>query len=303
MTEPATVGEALSDRAFAAAWAAGRRTPELLTSNAARVAADLAWRRRGRGVQQLEANLRRAMTDAAPDQVRAMSRRAMRSYFRYWREVFALPSWSHRRILDSVVLQHFGPLDEGFSRGEGAVIALSHSANWDLAGAYSCLYGFPVSTVAERLRPESLFRRFVGYRERLGMEVVPLSGADNPMTAMVSAVRRGRLVCLLADRNMGAGGIEVEFLGETARVPAGAAMLARMTGAPLFAMNLVYLGPLLRMEFSDPIAARPGRDGLRQMMQDVADYLGAGIRRRPWDWHMLQPVFAADVEPDHGSSS
>ena len=94
-------------------------------------------------------------------------------------------------------------------------------ANWDLAGAWACLTGMPVTTVAERLRPESLYDRFVGYREQLGMEVIALTGGGNLLGTLRDALRRGRLVCLLADRDLTGSGVEVDLLGETARLPGG----------------------------------------------------------------------------------
>ncbi len=98
-------------------------------------------------------------------------------------------------------------------------------ANWDHAGAWASLTGMPVSTVAERLRPESLFDRFVSYREQLGMEVIALSGAGNPLMTLKKSLRDGRLVCLLADRDLTGRGLEVELLGEAARLPGGPAAL------------------------------------------------------------------------------
>ena len=74
------------------------------------------------------------------------------------------------------------------TQGRGAIIALPHMANWDLAGAWACLTGMPVSTVAERLRPEALFDRFVAYREALGMEVIALTGQGNPLSALRTSI-------------------------------------------------------------------------------------------------------------------
>jgi KDO2-lipid IV(A) lauroyltransferase len=169
-------------------------------------------------------------------------------------------------------------------------------ANWDHAGAWACLTGMPVSTVAERLRPSSLFDRFVSYREGLGMEVIALGGAEDPLLTLKASLRAGRLVCLLADRDLTGKGLEVELLGEPARMPGGPAALARITGAPLVALALTFRGPLLYLDFSEPIAVRRGRDGLTAMTQEIADWFTAGIRRSPVDWHMLQAVFSADLD-------
>lgn len=287
--------ERLIDNAFKMAWTVTRHSPEPVAERLLESLADRIWRQRGPGVQQLEANLRRADPDLSTDELVELSRRGMQSYFRYWHEVFRIPSWSERRIVDTVVTTGEDGLRGGFDRGDGAIIALPHMANWDLAGAWACLTGMPVSTVAERLRPDALFERFVSYREALGMEVIALSGDGNPLNALRSSIARGRLVCLLADRDLTGAGLDVQLLGEPAQLPGGPALLARVTGAPMVALTLSYEGPLMRLDFSPIIEPRPGPEGLRAMTQEIADWFSAGIGRHPSDWHMLQPVFSADL--------
>ncbi len=285
----------LVDYAFGVGWAVTRHSPEPVADKVLESAADRLWKQQGTGVSQLEANLERAVPGSTHDELRALSQAGMRSYFRYWHEVFRLPSWSHSRIVDMVVTTNEPALRDVFAEGRGAIVALPHMANWDLAGAWAALTGLPVSTVAERVRPESLFNRFVAYRAELGIEVEPLSGAGNPLTAMKAALGRGRVVCLLADRSFGNGGVDVTLLGESARLPGGPAALSRMAQVPVIVATPSYHGLLLRLEISDPIVPIAGRDGVRAMTQQIADAFSAGIRRAPQDWHMLQPVFVADL--------
>lgn len=285
----------LVDYAFGVGWAVTQHCPEPVAERVLEGVADRLWKQRGAGVTQLEANLRRVVPGISADELRALSQQGMRSYFRYWHEAFRLPAWSDARVVDGVVTSNESALRQVHAQGRGAVVALAHMANWDLAGAWASRTGLPVSTVAERLRPESLFRRFVAYRETLGIEVVPLTGGGNSLAAMRAALRRGRVVCLLADRALGKGAVEVDLLGEPARLAGGPAALARMNKVPLIVAVASYRGPLLHLELSDPIAPIPGADGVTAMMQQVADLFSMGIRRSPQDWHMLQPVFTADL--------
>ncbi len=294
---PRGLRDQLLDGAFGLGWTLTGHTPEALTRRLLDGVAEVVMRRGGTGVGRLQHNLERATPDLSETERHAITDRALRSYFRYWHEAFRLPTWSERRIVDSVVTTNEQPLREGFARGGGAIVALPHMANWDLAGAWACLTGMPVTTVAERLRPEALYDRFVAYREQLGMEVVALTGPVHPLQAMRAALQRGRLVCLLADRDLTGSGVEVDLLGEAARLPGGPAVLARMTGAPLVAATLSFVGPLLRIDFSDPVPVVRGKDGVQAMTQTVADAFSAGIRRTPEDWHMLQRVFVADLDP------
>lgn len=276
-------------------WAVSRHCPEPVAERVLEGVADRLWKQRGTAVAQLEANLSRAAPGGSAADLRALSQQAMRSYFRYWHEAFRLPAWSERRIVDGVVTTNESALREVHAQGRGAVVALAHMGNWDLAGAWACLTGLPVSTVAERLRPESLFERFVAYRTQLGIEVVPLTGAGNALAAMRAALDRGRVVCLLGDRALGKGAVDVRLLGESARLAGGPAALARMSKVPLVVAVASYRGPLLHLDISDPLEPVVGRDGVAVMTQGVADVFSEGIRRSPQDWHMLQPVFVADL--------
>jgi KDO2-lipid IV(A) lauroyltransferase len=282
---------------YAAGWALSKRVPEPVARAAFRAAADVVWRRRVQGVRQLEANLARARPQAGRQELRALSRSAMRSYLRYWCEAFRLPVWSPEEVVGRIATVGEEPLRAAHARGKGVVIALPHMANWDHAGAWACLTGMPLTTVAERLRPEPLYERFVAYRESLGMEIVALDKGANTFSTLADRLRQGRLVALVADRDLTATGVEVALLGEPARLPAGPAALCRVTGATLVAATLSFAGGMQEIHFHPPIPSAPGRAGLVATTQRLADAFSAGIRAHPSDWHMLQRVFAADLAP------
>ncbi|MGH8869333.1 MAG: phosphatidylinositol mannoside acyltransferase [Actinomycetes bacterium] len=290
----------LVEGAYAGGWALVKALPEPLARALFRAVADVAWWRRGSGVRRLEVNLGRVLGPAAtPEQVRALSRTGMRSYLRYWQEAFRLPVWSDARVVGTFHAEGVHHLRDAMATGRGAVAALPHSGNWDHAGAWAVRCGFPLTTVAERLRPESLYDRFVAYREHLGMEVLPLTGgAEDVYTALSSRLRAGRFVCLLADRDLRTTGVKVDFFGSTARMPGGPAALALDTGAALLPVTLWYADDGTHLCFHPPVplpseGARAER--LAAMTQHVADVFEAGIRAHPEDWHMLQRLWPDDV--------
>src|SRR5581483_6033714 len=113
-------------------------------------------------------------------------------------------------------------LRKAIAQGNGVILALPHMGNWDHAGAWLAGTGVPFTTVAERLNPASLFDRFVAFRESLGMEVVPLTGGTRPpFDLLADRLRAGGVLCLLADRDLTSTGVEVDFFGMPARMPAG----------------------------------------------------------------------------------
>ena len=291
---------------YTGGWSAVRHLPERAAYALFRRIADAGWRRRGPSVQRLEANLSRALGTTDEDALREASRAGMRSYLRYWCEAFRLPDWDRRRVVEHIRVEGEQNMREPLATGRGAVAALPHMANWDHAGAWGCLTGAAVTTVAERLRPERLFERFVAYREGLGMEILPLTGGtDDVFVTLADRLKQGRLVPLLADRDISRRGIEVKLFGEAARVPAGPAALAMRTGAALLPVTLWYEGEepdhTLVVRFHEEVPPPHGVRGSARvvhMTQAVADKFSAGIAEHPEDWHMLQPLFLADLAAD-----
>ncbi|MDH6708683.1 lauroyl/myristoyl acyltransferase [Kitasatospora sp. MAA19] len=285
--------------AYALGWAVLKHLPERVARSLFDGLADYAWRRRGKRVLQLEANLRRVRPGLDEAGMRALSRAGMRSYLRYWMESFRLPVWSPDRVARDVQAEGLENLRAPIEAGRGAIIALPHMGNWDLAGTWVAQQGFPFTTVAERLKPERLFDRFVEFREGQGMEVLALTGGGvNVIGTLARRLREGRLVCLVGDRDLSEAGVEVSFFGEATRMPAGPAALCQRTGAALLPVTLWYDGPVLRAWIHPevPVPQEGDRKERTQAMtQALAQVWEQGIREHPEDWHMLQRFWLADL--------
>ncbi|MGD6746686.1 phosphatidylinositol mannoside acyltransferase [Streptomyces sp. BH106] len=292
--------ERITDALYGLGWAGVKKLPEPVARRLGRTIADAAWKKRGKGVQRLEANLARVVPDATPQRLQQLSKKNMRSYLRYWMESFRLPAWSKERIKEGFTAKDLHYLTEGLDAGKGVVLALPHMGNYDLAGAWvTTKLDTPFTTVAERLKPETLYDRFVAYREGLGMEVLPHTGGA-AFGTLARRLRAGGLVCLVADRDLSSSGVEVKFFGETTRMPAGPAMLAQQTGALLLPVTLWYDdSPVMRGRVHPPVdvpetGTRAEKTSV--MTQALADAFATGIADHPEDWHMLQRLWLADLD-------
>lgn len=291
----------MSALAYRLAWATVAHLPRRAAEAAFNRVADALVERRGPAVRQLARNMLRVLGDAAtPESLHAVTRAAMRSYGRYWLETFRL----HRMDLGEVVAralagtagaEHVRAAQES---GRGIILALPHSGNWDIAGLSMASIMGGITTVAERLEPESVYQQFLDHRERLGFEVLPLTGDGSAHTS--STLRRrleeGGMVCLLADRDLAGNGIGVTFFGEHTTMPAGPAMLAARTGAALCPVHLAYTDDGYLQYIGAPLEL-PGQrlaDQVRNGTQQLADLFEARISLFPADWHMLQPLWPAD---------
>jgi lauroyl/myristoyl acyltransferase len=285
------------DWAYASGWMAIRAMPEF----AARTAFDAGARYAARhgGPDQLRKNLARVVgvpPDEVPDE---LMRASLASYGRYWREAFRLPTMDlpalARRFSEGVVGQDH--VDAALAAGRGVVMALPHSGNWDIAGVWLAQTYGTFATVAERLKPESLYRRFIAYRESLGFEVLPLSGGERPpFEVLCERLRDNRAVCLMAERDLTRTGVEVDFFGEPTRMPAGPAKLAIETGAALLPAHSWFEDEGWGQSMHPALDCTSGDVGA--ITQALADQFAKNIAAHPEDWHMLQPQWLADLSAE-----
>ena len=282
----------LTELGFVAGWRLVRMLPLPVARSLFFAAADRAYRKNGPGVQRLRQNL----AHIVPDPPDSLVRDGLRSYARYWLEAFRLPSQTKAQCLAGfgISAEHYDWLKTGAADGKGVVLALPHSGNWDAAAAWVTANGWPMVTVAERLKPEAVYRQFLAYREKLGMEVVPLTGGRRPpLDVLADRLGQGFLVCLLGDRDLSKNGVEVEFFGGRTRMPAGPAILAIRTGAPLYAVDLSFTPT---QTYAVLRRVTPPVDGpldvrVKATTQLLADAYAAGIADHPQDWHMLQKLW------------
>jgi len=295
-----SLGERFADAGYAAGWRLVRALPDGLARRAFDRGGE--WAARDGGPVQLRRNLARVLgvtPERVPDD---LMRASMRSYARYWREAFRLPAMDHAAIGSSELMPVQGVpyLDAAIERGRGVIFVLPHSGNWDMAGVWLVQNYGGLSTVAERLKPESLFERFVAYRQSLGFEVFPLTGgAQPPFATLAQRLRENRIVALMGERDLTGRGVPVDFFGERTWMPAGAAKLAVETGAALMPVHAWFTvaedgteGWGLRTEQALDVSG-----GIAATTQALADRFAAGIAEHPADWHMLQPLWESDLSP------
>lgn len=289
------LGEHLADWGYAAGWRLVRAVPEVLARNAFDAGAYYAAR--NGGPVQLRKNLARVVgvpADQVPD---SLIRASLASYARYWREAFRLPSMDHEELGRKLYTHGHELIQAALDDGRGAVLALPHSGNWDMAGVWLAQTHGTFTTVNERLKPESLYRRFIAYRESLGFEMLPLSGGERPpFQVLAERLRANGLVCLMADRDLTRAGVQVDFFGEPTRMPAGAAKLALETGAPLLPAHCWFEPDDWGVEIFEPLDTSSG--DVTVITQALADTFARNIAAYPADWHMFQPQWLADLSDE-----
>ena len=274
------------------AWKVIGVLPEKSAYKLANKISDQIFNKNGKGVKRLRNNYKRVLTSISNNELEALTKEGMRSYLRYWFDTFRLNKWSKSRIIQTTLVVRENLLRDPIEKKNGCIIALPHAGNWDHAAAYFCSTGIPITAVVEKLKPEAIFKKFLAYRQSIGIEAI--SHREKTIPILLERLNQGKLVALVADRDMSRNGIEVNFLGGIAKMPAGPAILAVKTGSPLVTAYIRYIDKGIEITFDETIklpVTGSEEEQIRIVTQSMADNFAKRIKDSPVDWHMLQRIW------------
>jgi KDO2-lipid IV(A) lauroyltransferase len=278
-------------RLYFLGWSVVRRISEKSARSFFKKIGKWMYARDGKSVKRLRSNLSRVFPEMESAKLEDLLRRGVLSYMRYWMETFRSPDWSKERILSTVTVSNEHLLLDPIKQKTGVVVSLPHAGNWDHAGSYFCIKGARLVTVAEVLKPRELFEKFLAYRQAIGMEVLPLDSRAFP--TLMQRARDGKLIALVADRDLSSSGIDVEFFGGVARMPAGPAIVAIRTGIPLVTAFVSYTDTGIHVDLREILIPSGADEAARvkATVQLCADNFADGIKNSPQDWHMMQRIW------------
>jgi KDO2-lipid IV(A) lauroyltransferase len=278
-------------QAYFAGWSLIRRAPQSVADSLFESIARRMKERDGKSVKRLRSNLARVKPDLSPGELDDLLIRALSSYMRYWKETFRSPDWSRDRILSTVTVSQEHLLLDPITQKRAVVVALPHAGNWDHAGSYFCAKGARLVTVAEVLKPRALFEKFLEYRQGIGMEVLPLDSKAFP--ELLKRAQDGKLIALVADRDLSKSGIDVNFFDGVARMPAGPAIVAIRNNIPLVTAFVSYTPNGIHVDLREVSIPDIGDEEsrIKATVQLCADNFAAGIAEHPEDWHMMQRIW------------
>jgi KDO2-lipid IV(A) lauroyltransferase len=247
----------------------------------------------------VSSNLRRVLGPEVDDAViRRLVTKAFSSYAHYWVESARVVGLRSDQIESTFSIEGFERFRLEMARGHGVVIVLPHVGSWEYGGRWLAQQGYPMTTVGELLEPPELFDWFTSQRATLGLTVLP--PGPGTTVRLLDTLRAGRVVGLLADRDLVGNGVEVELFGEKTTLPAGPALLALRSGAPLMTCA-IYQRPrgLYHAVLQPPLdSTRTGRmrQDVQRLTEEMARSLEGLIRLAPEQWHLFQPNWPSDRE-------
>jgi len=279
------------------AWKLIAHLPEKNAYKLADYVSDRIYKKNGKGIKRLRGNYARVMPEYSTQKLEELTKLGMRSYLRYWFDTFRLSTWSKNRIISTTQVIRENLLRDPIHSKQGCIVALPHAGNWDHAAAYFCSTGITLTAVVEKLKPEAIFRKFLAYRESIGIEAI--SHKEKTIPILTQRLQAGKLIALVADRDMSRNGVEVNFFGKTSKMPSGPAILAIKTGAPLITAYVRYTPDGIQIIFDETI--KPNNSGneedqIKIITQSIADNFAKRIKEYPVDWHMLQRIW---IDEEH----
>ena len=288
------VVEWLGGVAWLLAWRITRLLPERWAVAGFERMGRRSHRRDERRRAQIERNLEPVV---GAERLQAEVRDAFRWYGRYWAETFRMEDLSREELGERFFIEGRENIEKAYDAGKGGVLATPHLGNWDAGGRWVA-ERWPLTVVVEVLRPRMVFDRFVAHRRALGMTIVPLERGGDATGQCLQRLRAGELVALVADRDLGGSGVPVTMFGRRTKMPAGPAVLALRSGAPLIPACIyqredgTWLARVLgALDPPDPGAP----DAVATLTQQLADAFQELIAAEPAQWHVFSRYWVDDL--------
>jgi KDO2-lipid IV(A) lauroyltransferase len=273
---------------YRVAWRATRTVPETWAYAAFDAFAQRWYRRNASLRERVCANFMPVVGDGA--ELDETVRAAYRNYMRYWCETFRMQDLTRDELARRFHTEGIENIEKAHAAGGGGILATMHLGNWDAGGRWVA-ERWPLTVVAEVLRPRALFERFLEHRRALGMQIIPLQRGSDVTAQCEKHLRAGRLLALLSDRALGPSGVEVAMFGRRTKLPPGAAVLALRTGAPIIPA-VIYEEP--NGEWlawvMEPVPAEGSADDpevIHDVMQRLAERFERCVRRAPSQWYAM----------------
>ncbi|MBM4148486.1 MAG: lysophospholipid acyltransferase family protein [Lentisphaerae bacterium] len=264
--------------------------------------ADVFFRRDRRGKEGVCSNMRRILehhgTRPSGEKIERMAKATFRQFGKYMVDFFRFSRISRDEVDRFVTIEHAEYIDQALAGGKGALLVSAHYGNWELGGATLVALGHRINAIVQPMRNSRVEALFRDCRAKRGIRVISLGSAARES---IAALRRGEIVCLLADRDFTSRFTEQDFFGAPARFPAGPARLSLKTGAP------VVIGFASRLQ-DDTFSTRlcpplfPSRGmGLGDIQTGICAQLEEGIGSDPCQWFVFED-FWRRVESGNGEN-
>lgn len=231
--------------------------------------------------------------------VRVDVRRAFQHAFLNYVDLFNLERRDATELIDSIVVDDWGPFERAEALGKGVIMVSAHLGNFDTVVQKLARRGVRTMVPVELIQPPELLDAVRRSRSVLGIAMEPL-GPDT-FSRLARHLRTGGTVVILCDRDIQGTGYPATMFGRPVRLPHAAVLLSLRTGAPIVgAFGLRHPDNSISARLIEGrIPGSAANTGMRQAlgagMEMLARMIEREIRRDPGQWVVQQPIFTLPV--------
>ncbi|HWP35684.1 MAG TPA: lysophospholipid acyltransferase family protein, partial [Thermodesulfobacteriota bacterium] len=233
-----------------------------------------------------EGNLAYALgAERRPEELAAIAQGVYEHFGGGLLEFVSLSARPLETIRRAVELRHVERLAAAVAAGRGAVLLSAHLGAFEVGSFLGALVGVPYAVVMKRLANPYIHRAVVRLRARLGATVLTVTRAGRERTAgreVLALLRRGGVVGVLNDQDVGGDGVVVDFFGRLTATGVGPVRFAARAGAALLPTLVYREGERHVIEFLPEIPV--GGTDEASVAAAVFEYsrrLEAAVRERP----------------------
>jgi len=229
-------------------------------------------------------------------EVRRKAYAAYRSYARYVVELLRLPRMTNDQAAALVDTSTLLPLEAYWkATGKGLILTSAHIGNLEAVARGIARHGWPIAAIADDTSFPELFQLLKQQRRDWGVELIPWRNLRD----LFGVLKRNEILALIIDWGYRPDDVPVRLFGAWTTLPAGPALLAAKTGAPIVQVAVRRSGDGKRflVTYSDPILVASTEPAeIRRATQAVADALGATIAAAPEQWYSFKPQWPSTEE-------
>ena len=216
------------------------------------------------------------------------------NYAKYWIEVL----WLTKTNFNNKILDNVNIVNEDYIKTikkNGAIFALPHIGNWEMAIPVGNHINLNLLAVAEPLNNQYVLSWFKELREDLGCEIVIGGKGQNTFEKIIQKLEDGKHVCLLSERSINKTGVGTEFFSNLAAFPKGPVALALKTQLPIVPTAFLKIDGKYTLIFEKPFYVplfENESTSIQQGLKTLAKAFEKLISLEPNQWHSIQPIWS-----------
>jgi phosphatidylinositol dimannoside acyltransferase len=232
--------------------------------------------------------------DASDRDVRRVARNAFRTSARNFADLTRVPHIAPESFLESVRTSPgaLETLDKVSESGRGGVLVTAHYGAFDYVGQIIWLNGYSLTLLTARTVPEFIDAVISHLRGSRGARMEPATPGG--LRRVLSALRRGELIGIVADRDFFQNGKEVTFFGHKTTLPPGPIRIARDAGAPVIPTFARREGDGYFMFVEEPFMVPKTdnvEDDIEKGLERLVEVFERHLSAAPEQWVMFQRVW------------